>query len=302
MTDKEITTSERLKGAILTILGASCWGFSGSVGQYLFDVQGMDSRWLVPIRLGFAGILILIYCSIKYKRETILPWKRKETAISLLVYGVLGVSCCQFLYFLTIQLSNAAIGTILQDLAPIFILFYTCVTAKRLPYVFEIISIGLAITGVFLITTHGRLDSTTVSGAALVSGVLSAVCVMIYNVMAPKLTDEFPVIMLQGWSFLLGGILSFLLFKTWTIHYVPNFYGLLGIIFVIVVGNIGAFTLYISGVSLIGPQKGILYSFAEPITAALISTFVLGSTFTVFDGVGFGMIFVMLYLISIRKD
>ena len=35
------------------------------------------------------------------------------------------------------------------------------------------------------------------------------------------------------------------------------------------------------GVKLIGAQKASLYSFAEPVTAAIISTFVLGSPFTV---------------------
>ena len=52
---------KEVKGAILTILGGTCWGISGSVGQYLFNYEGMVSRWLVPIRLGLAGILILIY-------------------------------------------------------------------------------------------------------------------------------------------------------------------------------------------------------------------------------------------------
>ena len=43
-------TNKELTGAILTTLGGICWGLSGSMGQYLFTRQGMDSRWLVPIR------------------------------------------------------------------------------------------------------------------------------------------------------------------------------------------------------------------------------------------------------------
>ena len=46
--------SDQVKGIALTLLGGICWGVSGSIGQYLFDVEGMDSRWLVPIRLGLA--------------------------------------------------------------------------------------------------------------------------------------------------------------------------------------------------------------------------------------------------------
>jgi len=291
-----------IKGILFTILGAACWGFSGTMGQYLFDVQQMDSRWLVPIRLGLSGILILAYSLIKHKNTVLKPWKSKEMAFWMLVYGIAGVSTCQFLYFLTIELSNAAIGTIMQDLAPIFILLVTCISMKRAPKISEIISIALAISGVFLLTTHGNIAHLSMPVSALFTGVGSAFCVMIYNVLTEKITTEIPVIVAQGWSFLFGGILLGLAFKIWQIHYVPNIYGLLGIAFVVVVGNICAFTLYISGVSIIGPQKAILYSFAEPITAALLSTFVLKSRFTIYDAAGFGLIFLMLWMITFKSS
>ncbi|MBE5911191.1 DMT family transporter [Pseudobutyrivibrio sp.] len=290
-----------IKGILFTILGAACWGLSGTMGQYLFDVQQMDSRWLVPIRLGLSGILILAYSLIRHKNTVLKPWKSKEMAFWMLVYGIAGVSTCQFLYFLTIELSNAAIGTIMQDLAPIFILLVTCISMKRAPKISEIISIAFAISGVFLLTTHGNIAHLSMPVSALFAGVGSAFCVMIYNVLAEKITTEIPVIVAQGWSFLFGGILLGLAFKIWQIHYVPNIYGILGIAFVVVVGNICAFTLYISGVSIIGPQKAILYSFAEPITAALLSTFVLKSKFTIYDAAGFGLIFLMLWMITFKS-
>ena len=31
------------------------------MGQYLFTRQGMDSTWLVPIRLFLAGVILCIY-------------------------------------------------------------------------------------------------------------------------------------------------------------------------------------------------------------------------------------------------
>ena len=67
---------------------------------------------------------------------------------------------------------------------------------------------------------------------------------------------------------------------------------------VVCVGNLLAFCCYMQGVKLIGPQRSSLYSFAEPATAALISTLALGSPFTVWDALGFGCIFVMLVLLS----
>ncbi|MCR5416833.1 MAG: EamA family transporter [Pseudobutyrivibrio sp.] len=289
------------KGILLTTAGAACWGLSGSMGEYLFDVQRMDSQWLVPIRLGLSGIILLIYCMFKYKKQTFRPWRSFQSAMYMLLYGVAGVSLCQFLYFLTIQLSTAAVGTILQDLAPIFILIVACIVAKRWPKINEIGSIVLAIAGVFLLTTHGNIEHMSVSKEAILAGIGSAFCVMIYNVLAPKITFDLPVIIAQGWSFLLGGIFGSLVFRPWHIHYMPNIYGIGGIAFVVLVGNICAFTFYISGVKRIGPQKAILYSFAEPITAAIISTVVLGNPFTIFDVIGFLLIFIMLWLITFTE-
>ncbi|MBO6128410.1 MAG: EamA family transporter [Pseudobutyrivibrio sp.] len=289
------------KGILLTILGASCWGLSGSVGQYLFDVQQMDSQWLVPIRLGLAGLILIVYCLIKYKGETFKPWTTQGRPKYMITYGLLGVSCCQFLYFLTIELSNAAMGTILQDLAPIFILLVTCLYEKRGPKIGEICAIMLAILGVLFLTTHGNIENLSVARGPLIAGVGSAICVMIYNVLAPKITNDTPVVIAQAWSFLMGGAFGCLLFRIWEIPYTPNIYGLMGIAFVVLVGNIGAFTLYISGVKRIGPNKASLYSFAEPITAAIIGTTILGNKFTVFDAFGFALIFLMLCSITFSK-
>lgn len=294
--------SDRVKGALLTMGGAACWGISGCMGQYLFTRENMDSTWLVPIRLLLAGLLLCGYYFIKDRKQLFAPWNWKadpRNAIDLLVYGLAGVSCCQFLYFLTIQLSTAGIATILQDLSPVLILLVLCLQQRRAPRLFELCSILLALVGVFLLTTHGSLTSLAVSPAALVAGVVCACTVVVYTMWPKRLQAQYPTPMLQGWAFLMGGLAFHLIFRPWTMGYAPSAVGLLGIAVVVMVGNVMAFSLYMSGVPLIGPQKASLYSFAEPVTAAILSTLVLGSPFTLWDALGFGCIFVMLVLLSL---
>ena len=259
--------SDRVKGACLTMGGAACWGVSGCMGQYLFTRENMDSTWLVPIRLFLAGLILCTFYFIKDRRMFFDPWNAKKNPrnlLDLLIYGLAGVSCCQFTYFLTIQLSSAGMGTILQDLSPAIILLVVCIQQHRGPRLFEICSILLALIGVFLLTTQ-----------------------------------QYPTPMLQGWAFLMGGTMFALVFRPWTMNYVPTAMGVFGIFTVVVLGNVLAFSLYMSGVPLIGPQRSSLYSFAEPVTAAIISTLVLGSPFTVWDAMGFGCIFLMLVLLSL---
>ena len=293
--------SDHAKGGFLTMFGASCWGISGCVGQYLFTRQGMDSRWLVPIRLLLAGLVLCGYFLVKDRHLLVRPWQERRNAADLVIYGLFGVSCCQFLYFLTIQLSTAGVATILQDVSPVLILGVTCVAARRTPRVFEVFSVLLALVGVFLLTTHGSLTELAVSPAALLSGLASAVCVVIYTMWPRRLQSQFPTPLLQGWAFLMGGTVFSLVFRPWQMGYVPNLAGILGIAVVVLVGNVLAFCCYMQGVTFIGPQKASLYSFAEPVVAALISTFVLGSPFTRWDALGFGCIFLMLVLLSLPE-
>lgn len=293
--------SNRVKGAFLTLFGGACWGVSGCIGQYLFTRQGMDSTWLVPIRLFLAGLLMCGYYLVRNRKQLFAPWKGRRNAIDLLIYGLAGVSACQFLYFFTIQHSSAGVATILQDLFPVMVLAITCISGRRWPRAAEIGSIVLALAGVFLLTTHGSLTGLAISPIALASGVASAVCVVIYNMWPKNLQCQFSTPMLQGWAFLMGGALFLLLFRPWRMGYVPNLIGILGIAAVVLIGNVLAFSCYMQGVKLIGPQKASLYSFSEPVTAALISTLLLGSPFTLWDALGFGCIFVMLVLLGLPE-
>ena len=61
--------TDSVKGALLTMFGGMCWGVSGCVGQYLFTRQGMDSTWLVPIRLFLAGVILCIYYGVRQLRQ-----------------------------------------------------------------------------------------------------------------------------------------------------------------------------------------------------------------------------------------
>lgn len=93
---------------------------------------------------------------------------------------------------MTIQLSSAGVGTILQDLSPVLILLVVCIQQKRAPRLFEVFSIVLALGGVFMLTTHGSLTNMAVSPAALVVGIISAFCVVIYTIWPQNLQNSTP--------------------------------------------------------------------------------------------------------------
>lgn len=72
--------------------------------------------------------------------------------------------------------------------------------------------------------------------------------------------------------------------------------------FVQIIAILLALTLYMKGVSYIGPERGILYGFSEPLIAAVIGVVFFKNPFTIADTFGFACIFAMLFLITkIRK-
>lgn len=286
--------NRRIGGSLLALAGGACWGLSGCTGQYLFTHQGMPVYWLVPVRLGTAGLLILLYYLFTKPRLVFDIWRSKKNAFYLIVYGIFGVSMSQFTYFMTINLSSAGAATILQDVSPAIILFITCLQEKRKPRLLEIIAVLLAFVGVFLITTHGDVTNMAVTPLAVLTGLACAVFVVVYTMTAGVLQENYPTPLMQGWAFLLGGIFFALVFHPWTIHYVPNGIGFAGVGVVVLIGNILAFNLYMTGVKYIGAERSSLFSFAEPVAAALISTLALGSPFTLWDAAGFLCIFLMI--------
>lgn len=290
------------KGSFLALFGAVCWGISGCVAQYLFAVEGMDANWLTPLRLGLAGAALFLFYFFRSKadrRALFAPWRDARDAVDLVIYGLVGVSGCQFLYFLTIQLSTAGIATILQNLSPVMVLLVTCLQARRPPRVFELVSVALALVGLFLLTTHGSLHALVIPPAALVSGLLSGVCVVVYTMWPRRLQSRHSTPIMQCWAFVMGGVAFGLAFRPWSSGYIPSLRGVLGIAFVSLIGNVLAFCCFMQGVKLIGAQRANLYTFAEPFTAALLGTLVLGSPFTAIDAVGFVCIFAMLTLLSL---
>ena len=51
--------TKTLRGVLLALMAGTCWGFSGTVGQYLFTNFGVDSGWLTVVRMITSGIILL---------------------------------------------------------------------------------------------------------------------------------------------------------------------------------------------------------------------------------------------------
>ncbi|MCR4942785.1 MAG: EamA family transporter [Campylobacter sp.] len=286
-------------GIFISLLGGILWGFSGVCGQYLFTQKGISADWLVPYRLLFSGVVLLLFCARKNPENLFKPLLDLALLPRLLIFAILGLMLTQYSYFYSIELSNAAVATVIQYSAPAMIMLLLCISQRRLPKILELISLILASLGVVLLATHGDLSGLVISQKALFYCLLSAVCVCVYNLAPKRLNQKYPILLNLGWGMTIGAIVLSVSLKVWRLDGVNDLDGYLAFLAIVLFGTILAFSFYMLGVSLIGASKASLIACIEPVSAAFFAHFWLKTTFVFLDFVGFFMIISCIFLLSL---
>lgn len=273
-------------GTFLTIAGGILWGISGVCGQFLFQSKDVTASWLVPLRLVTAGFLLLCYYLIRDKGKAFDIWKTKRNRIDIIIYGLAGMMLCQYSYFQTIEWSNAGTATVIQYLGPALIVVWVCLQTKRLPEKKEVLGVILAVTGIFLIATHGNPTTLALSQKALIMGLISAVSVVIYTVKPARMQAEFDTPLILAWGMLIGGTALTIAFRPWNNKVIFDCETFTALTFIILFGTMAGFSMYMTGVKMIGSVKASLYSCVEPVASMVLTAVWMKVSFTTPDLIG----------------
>ena len=273
-------------GTFLTIAGGILWGISGVCGQFLFQSKDVTASWLVPLRLVTAGFLLLCYYLIRDKGKAFDIWKIKRNRIDIIIYGLAGMMLCQYSYFQTIEWSNAGTATVIQYLGPALIVVWVCLQTKRLPEKKEVLGVILAVTGIFLIATHGNPTTLALSQKALIMGLISAVSVVIYTVKPARMQAEFDTPLILAWGMLIGGTALTIAFRPWNNKVIFDGETFTALTFIILFGTMAGFSMYMTGVKMIGSVKASLYSCVEPVASMVLTAVWMKVSFTTPDLIG----------------
>lgn len=297
--EKRNVRNTNLTGMVFAIVGGILWGVSGVCGQFLFQNKEVTASWLVPVRLLFAGFFLLCYFLIRNRKQAVEVWKARQNARDVVIYGLAGLMFCQFSYFQTIEWSNAGTATVIEYLGPALIVVYVCISARRRPEAKEVVSVILALGGIFLIATHGNPGTLVLSRKALIMGLLSAVSVVIYTVQPERLLKQFHAPLILAWGMLIGGIALCAVFQPWKHMPVVDGEMLMVLLYIIVFGTMAGFSMYMHSVKLIGSVKASLFACVEPVAATLLSAVWMKVRFTAIDLIGFLMILATIFILAI---
>ena len=293
---------ELVKGRIYTLIGAISWGLSGACGQYLMNDSGVSPIYLTALRMVIAGLVLTLFACLKQPKQFREVVKSPKIMGRMLFFGIFGLMLCQLTYLFAIHSSNAGTATVLQYTCPILIVIYVSLKEKTVPTIMEFVAIVFALVGTFVITTHGNPFNLSLSPSGLFWGIISAFAYALYTLLPGKLIRQWGSLIVTGLGLLSGGILFYFGTASWqyTIQWQP--YTFIAFIGIIGIGTIFAYSLYLEGVSLIGPVQGSLLASAEPISSVFFSIILLGEIFQGIDIVGIVLILIAVYLITMKEQ
>lgn len=288
-------------GIILTLLGATLWGVSGTSVQFIGNFRNMNLEWLLTMRLITAGLLTVLYGWIRQGNAIFNVFRNWRDTLGLVIFGVFGMALCQYTYFRSIVIAGAGIATVLQYLAPSMIIIYLLVRYGKRPSTGEIISVILALVGTICLMGNNGFSFESFRSDVLFWGLLSAVGVAVYSVSPVRLVATYGTIPIVGFGMLLSGLVAAVLFHqpyscaTWDVWTVVGCFN------VVFLGTIVSFNAYLEGVKRIGAVSGSILSSIEPISAAFFGWALLGNQFNWVGILGMAMIIATVIIIALEK-
>ena len=288
-------------GIILTLLGATLWGVSGTSVQFVGNFRNMNLEWLLTMRLITAGLLTVLYGWIRQGNAIFNVFRNWRDTLGLVIFGVFGMALCQYTYFRSIVIAGAGIATVLQYLAPSMIIIYLLVRYGKRPSTGEIISVILALAGTICLMGNNGFSFESFRSDVLFWGLLSAVGVAVYSVSPVRLVATYGTIPIVGFGMLLSGLVAAVLFHqpyscaTWDVWTVVGCFN------VVFLGTIVSFNAYLEGVKRIGAVSGSILSSIEPISAAFFGWALLGNQFNWVGILGMAMIIATVIIIALEK-
>ena len=292
--------SKLWRGIVCTLAGGIGWGFSGACGQYLFSYQDVRPDWLTVVRMLIAGFLLCLFFFPAHKKTMLPIFKSGLHWLWILIYALGGLMISQFGYLTAVDYTDSGTATMLVYFNPVFILAAVCLMQKRLPSTRELLAIGCAFAGTFLVATHGGVTHLAISAQGLFWGLASALGIAVYTILPARFLSKYPTQPLMGVGMLVGGLITAAAIGFPSIEYHLDIYGVLALILIILLGTIAAFMLYMQGVADLGSVKASMIACVEPISAAIFSVVFFGTHFVLMDYLGFAFIIATIFVLGRR--
>lgn len=293
----------RLQGIILAVVGASLWGLGGTVSDFLFQQRHIDINWYVTARLLISGIVLLVLFKIMNRHKSIFSiFTHVHTIFQLVIFSIFGMLLVQYAYMASINYGNAAVATLLQYIAPVYIILWYIIRRKEKFKLFDLIAIILTLSGTFLLLTNGSFSKLLVAPSSVIWGIISGLALTFYTIYAAQLLARFQSILVVGWAMLISGVLMNFKAPIWHFDFSALTISTTAyLIFGIIGGTAIAFFFFIKSLNYLTAKETTLYGTIEPVMAIVASALWLKVAFLPLQLVGIMLIIILILTLSLKK-
>ena len=296
-------TNKRIVGIIFVLMGASFWGIGGTAANYLFETADISVNWFVSTRLVISGILLLgIQLLLTGRKIVFTIWKNPQKRLSLIIFSLLGMLLVQYSYMASIAEGNAAVATLLQYLAPIYIIIWVIFRGHQRLHVSDVIAILLTIIGTLLLLTNGSFKGLSVPGIAIVWGIISGLSLAFYTLYARNLLRFYSSVTVVGWAMIIAGVCMNIIHPIWRVETQDWSAATIGVLgFSIIFGTTLAFWMFIKSLEYLEAKETTLLGTVEPLTAVVSSIIWLSIPFGLWQVIGMALILILVVYLSLVK-
>jgi len=275
------------------VLAATCmWGINGTVSKAILDSShgsGISALRLTEVRSTGAALVLGAFLMLTDHRRLRV---RRDEALFLLAFGVLGLAAVQWFYFFAIHRLKIGIALLIQYLAPVLIALWARYVMKETVRRRIWVAIALALTGLSLVVELWQGFSLDAVGSAAALG--AAVSFATYILLAERGVARRDTVSLLCLGFAIAALFFAVVQPWWTfpIGRVTDRAYLDGalvsstlpiwllMLTMIVVGTIVPFLLLVGALRQISATRAGVTAMFEPVAGALVAYAWLGESLT----------------------
>jgi drug/metabolite transporter (DMT)-like permease len=183
--------SDHKKGIILLFINAFLWGIHGPAGRFL-ALRDVDMYFVAGTRLWMGAAVIFLFLFFKKGVKLSIKGHFKD----ILIVSIIGLFFNTIFYHLSLKWVPGTLVMVLENLAPVFVLFFAWTITKTRPKRNQVTALALSFAGMAVIIL-GK-DHFSVDGAdslpGIIFGIAAGVTLAFYyffsGEMVAKLKDD----------------------------------------------------------------------------------------------------------------
>ena len=286
-----MSTPKSFFGVLLVLGAAVLWGTTGTIQAFLPEAR--DPLLVAGFRMVFGAATLFVLAALAqgaFAGFRQLPW-------GWVLAAAASIAAYNLLFFKGVLGAGVGVGTVLAiGGAPIWVTLFTIVVLRRRPDRITMFGQGLSITGAALLVLSGGSESSSLSGIIL--SILAGAAYAAYSTITSKISDAAPSVTVAAATFGMAAVLVVPVFfiapLDWALALSPM--ALLIFLGVVVTGL--SYALYTKGLQTVPAASAVTLALAEPLTAWLLATFLVGEANTPAKMAGAALLIAGLYVVS----